>query len=169
MPTTNGMDTAGARELAKRIAEEERRRAEAAGEEPAGSGHDDASRDPDLEGVVFAVERLQGEAASLKVELAARDDAIARLRTELGELRAKMAADDGRTSEQPRNDGPTDHLLFVSQPSSYGLFRRDGGVPEVGSEVALSDGAEGRYRVCKVGPSPLPGDRRRCAFLERIA
>src|SRR5687768_17231190 len=123
MPTTNGMDTAGARELAKRIAEEERRRTEGGeetrdGEDAAGSEHVDASRDPDLEGVVVAVERLRGEAESLKVELAARDDAIARLRMELGELRGKMAADDSLTSERSRNDAPTDHLLFVSQPSS---------------------------------------------------
>jgi hypothetical protein len=93
------MDPAGARELAKRIAEEEQRRAGA-------------------------------------------------------------SADDG--------DAPAAHVLFVSQSSGYELLPREGLVPELGSEISLSEGAEEVYRVSKVGPSPLPGDRRRCAFLERI-
>jgi hypothetical protein len=93
-----GMDTAGARELAKRIAEEEQRRAESV---------------------------------------------------------ADNAADE-------------EHVLFVASASGYELLPRDGQVPELGSEIVLSDGAKEAYRVCKVGPSPLPGDRRRCAFLERI-
>jgi hypothetical protein len=96
----NSMDTQGARELAKRIADEERRRNEAAGE--------------------------TGEESAIG------------------------------------------HVLFISQPVSYALLARDGPVPELGSEVVLDDWAEGRYRVAKVGPSPLPGDRRRCAFLERV-
>ena len=97
----DSMDTQGARELAKRIADEKRRRNEAAGED---SGDEPA----------------------------------------IG------------------------HVLFISHHASYGILARDGHVPELGSEVALDDWAEGRYRVAKVGPSPLPGDRRRCAFLERV-
>ena len=167
------MDTAGARELAKRIAEEERHRAEAAAElradsETVGSEPPDASHDPDLEDLVVVVKRLQGEVTALGAELAARDEAIARLRMELGELRAKMMPMvDGSFDEKP-HDAATDHVLFVSRPSSYGLLLRDGRVPELGSELVLSDSTQDRYRVCKVGPSPLPGDRRRCAFLERL-
>lgn len=169
------MDTRGARELAKRLAEEEeRRRNEAGGEAGAvddtgAVGHLGASRDPDPGNATAEVEYLQKEIELLKAELAARDDAIARLRTELGELRTKiMAKDDGSSDEPPRDESPTRHVLFISQPTFYGLLERDGQVPELGSEVILSDSAEDRYRVCKVGPSPLPGDRRRCAFLERI-
>jgi hypothetical protein len=65
-------------------------------------------------------------------------------------------------------DTPEEHVLFVSQASGYELLPREGEVPELGSEVVLSDGAEEVYRVCKVGPSPLPGDRRPCVFLERV-
>lgn len=169
----DSMDTRGARELAKRIADEERRRNEAAGETGAGDetgpGEDSgASSAPDSESFPVAVERLHEEIASLKAELAARDDAIARLRMELGELAVQvLAMDDGSPETSPETE--TDHLVFVSGPSSYGLLLRDGPAPEVGSEIVLNDSAEGRYRVTKVGPSPLPGDRRRCAFLERVS
>lgn len=63
-----------------------------------------------------------------------------------------MAADEGK------------HLLFVWKPSGYQLLERDGETPSVGDEVEL-DGGE-RQRVSKVGPSPLPGDLRACAFLQ---
>jgi hypothetical protein len=101
------MDPAGARELAKRIAEEEQRRSNAAGQ-------------------------------------------------------LEASASDGR-------DGGADtHVLFIWHSSGYQLLSRDGAVPEAGSEISLSDQDGGRYLVSKVGPSPLPGDRRRCAFLEPI-
>ena len=166
------MDTHGARELAKRIADEERRRSDAAGETGAvdktGPGEDSGvANDPDPGSFLVAVERLQEEVAALKAELAARDDAITRLRMELSELRVQvLATEDG--SGETSVETATDHVVFVSGPSSYGLLLREGRVPEMGSEIVLNDSAEGRYRVSKVGPSPLPGDRRRCAFLERV-
>jgi hypothetical protein len=55
------------------------------------------------------------------------------------------------------------HVLFVASPSGYRLVEREGAAPGRGSEVDV-DGR--RYRSVRVGPSPLPGDRRRCAFLE---
>lgn len=101
------MDPAGARELAKRIAEEEQRRSNAAGQ-------------------------------------------------------FEASASDGR-------DGDADtHILFIWHSSGYQLLSRDGAVPQAGAEISLSDQGGGRYLVSKVGPSPLPGDRRRCAFLEPI-
>lgn len=54
------------------------------------------------------------------------------------------------------------HLLFVWKPSGYELVERDGSPPEVGEEVEVGERTE---RVTKVGPSPLPGDRRPCAYL----
>ena len=54
------------------------------------------------------------------------------------------------------------HLLFVWKPSGYELHEHSGDVPGVGSEVEL-DGTT--LRVTKVAPSPLPGDRRSCAYL----
>ena len=56
------------------------------------------------------------------------------------------------------------HLLFVWKTSGYELREGDGDVPGVGAEVE-QDGVT--FRVTKIAPSPLPGDRRQCAYLSR--
>jgi len=56
------------------------------------------------------------------------------------------------------------HLLFVWKPSGYELREAEGDVPAIGAEVE-QDGQT--LRVTKVAPSPLPGDRRACAYLMR--
>jgi hypothetical protein len=55
------------------------------------------------------------------------------------------------------------YLLFVSKPTGYELRERDGELPAVGSVLEEN---EGRMMVTRVGPSPLPGDERRCAYLQ---
>jgi hypothetical protein len=55
------------------------------------------------------------------------------------------------------------HLLFIWKPSGYELREADGDVPAVGATVEIDDRQE---RVSKVGPSPLPGDPRLCAYLQ---
>lgn len=57
-----------------------------------------------------------------------------------------------------------DHVLFVSAPDGYRLLQRDGPPPDRGAALELEGGS---FLVLRLGPSPLPGDRRRCAFLER--
>jgi hypothetical protein len=54
------------------------------------------------------------------------------------------------------------YLLFVWKPSGYELREAEGEPPAVGAEVE-QDGET--LRVTKVAPSPLPGDRRVCAYL----
>ena len=54
------------------------------------------------------------------------------------------------------------HLLFVWKPSGYELVEQDGDAPAVGAAVEL-DGQQ--LRVITLGPSPLPGDTRACAYL----
>jgi hypothetical protein len=56
------------------------------------------------------------------------------------------------------------HLLFVWKTSGYELSERDGEVPAVGSEVE-TDGKT--LLVTKIGPSPLPRDKRLCAYVGR--
>ena len=56
------------------------------------------------------------------------------------------------------------HLLFVWKQSGYELREGEGDVPAVGAEVE-QDGTT--LRVTKVAPSPLPGDKRQCAYLSR--
>jgi hypothetical protein len=54
------------------------------------------------------------------------------------------------------------HLVFVWKPSGYELREEAGDAPAVGAEIEL-DGTT--LRVTKVAPSPLPGDKRACAYL----
>jgi hypothetical protein len=60
---------------------------------------------------------------------------------------------------------PKQHLLFLGGPSGYELLPREGGPPPLGALVQV-EGRPGRYRVYKVAPSPLPGDRRPCVYLQ---
>ncbi len=55
------------------------------------------------------------------------------------------------------------HLLFLWSPNGWQLQERDGDPPDVGSTVQEG---ERTFRISKVGPSPLPGDRRPCAFTQ---
>jgi len=57
------------------------------------------------------------------------------------------------------------HLRFVWKATGYELREREGDPPAVGEEVVED---EERLRVTKVAPSPLPGDSRRCAYLEPL-
>ena len=54
------------------------------------------------------------------------------------------------------------HLLFRWSHSGYKLEERSGDPPEVGAEI---EDDEGRFRVAKIAPSPLPRDPRPCAYL----
>jgi len=57
--------------------------------------------------------------------------------------------------------GASAHLLLLP---GYELVELNGPVPERGARIEHDDRA---YVVLRHGPSPLPDDRRRCAFLER--
>jgi hypothetical protein len=54
------------------------------------------------------------------------------------------------------------YLLFVSKPSGYELHEREGDPPGVGAKIE-QDGKT--MRVAKLARSPLPGDKRPCAYL----
>ena len=55
-------------------------------------------------------------------------------------------------------------LAYVPSPHGYGLVERAGSTPSPGDAFEL-DGV--RHRVVRFIPSPLPGDTRRCAVVER--
>jgi len=64
---------------------------------------------------------------------------------------------------QPAAEGSDGFVLFVATPAGYRLVIPDGITPDRGERLCVE---EEWYRVLRLGPSPLPGDRRRCAFLE---
>ena len=67
-----------------------------------------------------------------------------------------MAADSDRSGA---------YLVFVWKPSGYELHERRGEPPAVGAEI---EEGETRLRVSKIGPSPLPGDPRPCAYTSAV-
>lgn len=60
-------------------------------------------------------------------------------------------------------DKGSKYLLFIWKPTGYELREADGEPPAVGTEVEEDDV---KLRVSKIGPSPLPGDPRPCAYLQ---
>lgn len=54
------------------------------------------------------------------------------------------------------------YVVFVWKTSGYELQEREGEPPRLG-DVVEENGTP--LVVTKVGPSPLPGDPRRCVFL----
>lgn len=129
----------------------------------------------------------ESELVELIRELTAREEGLgleeadlARRRSELGAVELKRAALDQReqaladreASLAAREDGPGTlpdpggqavQLLFVPGVA-YRLVEIDGASLTPGATFALE--AE-EYVVTRFGPSPLPGDRRRCAYLVR--
>ena len=62
-------------------------------------------------------------------------------------------------------DSSAAYLVFLSKPSGYELQERRGEPPAVGAEI---EAGETRLRVSKIGPSPLPGDPRPCAYTNAV-
>jgi DNA repair exonuclease SbcCD ATPase subunit len=84
-------------------------------------------------------------------------------RGELARAVAVVSSGLGLGTTTPAAPDPgTSHLLFVPG-DRYRLEQLEGPAPGVSDDVVL-DGA--LYRVVRVGRSPLPGDPRRCAYLE---
>ena len=95
-------------------------------------------------------------------ELLERQDNGARgielLRSSVAEAEAELEPEGTAEAE-----GQPGHVLFVWSPSGYELLARAGEPPPLGSEVGVRGGLR---VVTKIGASPLPGDRRPCAFLD---
>jgi hypothetical protein len=66
-------------------------------------------------------------------------------------------------TDENGNQGGSGYVLFVWSPSGWTLQHREGQPPAVGATIENGDTL---LRVSKIGPSPLPGDRRRCAFTQ---
>jgi hypothetical protein len=104
----------------------------------------------------WLLEEQAATAATAEMENDARG--IELLRTRVAEAEAELSP----AHEEP-DELELGHVLFVWNPSGYALLSRAGEPPPVGSEVGISGGSR---VVTKIGPSPLPGDPRLCAFLD---
>jgi hypothetical protein len=57
------------------------------------------------------------------------------------------------------------YLAFVWTPNGYQFREREGDAPPVGTEL---EDENSHFVVTKVASSPLPGDERRCAYLQPV-
>jgi hypothetical protein len=103
------------------------------------------------------------------------------LKTEYGfgtGLRALMGRsnvpDSGTTPPEVPPLSPTQpspdlgHLLFVPTYRGYLLLQRSGSAPALGEVLELPDIPGVRLVVAKLGLSPLPQDKRVCAYLNNL-
>jgi hypothetical protein len=99
-----------------------------------------------------------------------RRAALEALAAELREREARLAGREAALAEcaaalaTPPAD-PDRSLLFIATPGGYRLVERDAPPPPPGTALDL----DGEIVVVRrLGPSPLPGDRRRCALVEPL-
>jgi predicted nucleic acid-binding Zn-ribbon protein len=116
----------------------------------------------------------QADVSELRRQLAARERRLGESVGEIAKMNREHRAllqlverqfhlEDTATS-MPEPPTEAAHVLFVPSANGYTLLEREGVAPEAGDTVEV-DGS--RYVVRRHGPSPLPGPRRRCAYLER--
>ena len=60
------------------------------------------------------------------------------------------------------------HLLFVPTYQGYLLLQRSGSAPTLGEVLELPDTPGVRLVVAKLALSPLPQDKRVCAYLDNL-
>ena len=122
---------------------------------------------PPLETLRAKLESAQAQAARgielLRERLAAAEAELARETARRRSAEEAEKAVKAETVVLRAVPEPVDsHVLLVPAAGGYRLLERSGAPPPVGAEVGVSGG---ELVVLKVGPSPLPGDRRLCAFL----
>jgi hypothetical protein len=101
-----------------------------------------------------AVERREETVRARAIELERQAKELTALAARLEGLGAGVR----ETTEAPPERS---HVVLTA---GYRLLEMDGPAPAPGDVVELEDGS---YRCLRVTGSPLPGDRRRCALLER--
>jgi len=115
-----------------------------------------------------AVELRRAALERREAAVADRESALERIASELQDREAHLREPQTVRAAGTADSGPgveeASHLVW-SAGDRYRLVERPGGAPALGSVVDLEPG---RWRVLRVGASPLPSDRRRCAFVEPI-
>jgi hypothetical protein len=130
------------------------------------------------EGALAERSRIEEEIARLGLAHTERDDRRLEQKLEEAEARAghaesevdRLRAELAHPEPPPAAPAPVQearHLLFAPGKDGYELLDRDGPAPALGELVTLEPGRQ--LRVVRIGPSPLPGERVRCAYLERLS
>lgn len=107
-----------------------------------------------------AVERREDALRERETAFEQRDKDLRAREWELAKREAANGA--GGTSSE---ETPDDAYVAFTLEHGYRLVERDGAVPAPGDTVELDTGP---HRCVRLTASPYPGDRRRCAVLERV-
>ena len=114
-----------------------------------------------------AVERREGLAAEREAELEQRAAELNDRERTLGDGKkgnaTPLVALPAAEADAERLDG---NVLFVTDHQGYRMLDRPGPAVPVGSAIEI-DGSS--YVVVRAGRSPLPGDRRRCTYVEPLS
>jgi hypothetical protein len=145
-------------DLVVRSAELERR--EAAVEEAEGSVEERARAFGAVELRSAAVERRDQALREREQALDQREQDLRAREWDLAEREVALGSD-----TMPGREAPDDAYVAFTLEHGYRLVERDGAVPAPGDTVELESGP---HRCVRVTASPYPGDRRRCAVLERV-
>jgi hypothetical protein len=108
--------------------------------------------------ILFGDRELLAEPARLGEQLERVRDQVDRLELLIRDIRSPGGSPAG--GDSPAAAAPTagGYVLFVPTPDGYAIRDGEGACPAPGDRL------EGLI-VVRLGPSPLPGDRRVCVFL----
>jgi DNA repair exonuclease SbcCD ATPase subunit len=114
------------------------------------------------------LERREQALITSASELRTLEESLATDRTAIEEQREKLEQAVAAVSrglgvaEIAEPDTATAYVALVPG-SRYRIVAREDGPPAVGDQILVEEDA---FRIVRVGSSPLPGDPRRCAYLE---
>ncbi len=121
------------------------------------SAHEDAQLDEDWRA---RITRFVGESHTDAATVGEDGDA-----EDVGRLRTSAAGQP--SAESIAENAARPYLLFVSTAHGYRLVEQQGPAPAASDHIEVPE-HDGVFRVAKVAISPLPNDRRLCAYLEQI-
>jgi len=119
----------------------------------------DSEREAEIAAASETIRRIEQAAAAKAAEVERLEAAVEQLN---GSAPLPEPVPEPELAPAPEVD-KVGYLVFAWTPAGYSLHESAGDVPEIGSLVSV-DGQE--YAVAKLARSPLPGDERRCAYLE---
>ena len=111
------------------------------------------------------VEAAEAALRQREEALTAAEETVETGREELRVAVAAVSRDLGLAAGAAGGEPSGPAYLALVPGDRYRLVERDDGPVEAGATIEV-DGR--RFRVVRLGAAPLPGDRRRCAFLEPL-
>lgn len=126
----------------------------------------DSEREAEIAAASETLRRIEQAAAAKAAEVERLEHAVGRLNGN-GAVPAEALPAEAVPAEAVPAEAEAEatYLVFVWTPRGYALRDCPGDVPDVGSRLHVN-GSE--YAVAKLARSPLPGDGRRCAYLEPL-